>query len=250
MGLLVVAAALGGAEGGAPHQAAAGAATPLHVVAQRGDLRLELTIPRGSYPRDALVRVRAIVLNTSRHTFWIETPGPIAPGRYVPQVEVLNGDGLSLPISLTTYFPYPGPPPGAASIAPDGVLGGAEDIVLRGSWVRLGITVLRGPKFPLRTRFGLETRAARVRLLPPDPPTVQLSLSATYPFATIETPPGVHGLPQAVWYADCGGVDYFEQIYWTSTPIYFVPGCLPLHALHALIGWRGHSVASIDYSGG
>jgi hypothetical protein len=170
IGLLVAAAALGGAEGEAPHQAAAGATTPLQVVAQRGGLRLELTIPRGSYPRDALVRVRAIARNTTRHTIWIETPGPIAPGTYFPQVEVLNGAGLPVPISLTNYFPYPGPPPDAGTLQPGETVGGAEDIVLRGSWVRLEVTVLRGPEFPVRTRFGLETRAARVHLLPPDPP--------------------------------------------------------------------------------
>jgi hypothetical protein len=44
-------------------------------------------------------------------------------------------------------------------------------------------------------------------------------------------------------------MNYFENIYWTPTPTHFVPGCLPLQALHALIGWRGHSVASIEYAG-
>lgn len=229
--------------------AASAAKKPLHAVVQRGGLRLELTVPRASYPRDALVRVWASVRNTTHRTLWIESNGPQAPGRYLPQVEVLDRAGHSLPLSLTTYFPYPGPPPGPVSIAPGAAIAGPEDLVLRGARVRLSVLALspRDPRFGPHTR--LETPALHLHLRPVDSPTVQLITSGS-PSATIVRPTGLHGLPLAVWYADCGGVNYSQEIYWTKVSLHLTPGCSPLQAWHVLVGWRGHSVASIDYPGG
>jgi hypothetical protein len=235
---------------GTPHEAAGAPVVPLRVVAQRGGLRLELSVPHSTYPRDALIRVWAVARNTTRHTLWIEGGGPQAPGKYLPQVEVLNGAGRSLPLSLTTYFPYPGPMSGPSSLAPGATVGGAEDVVLRGSWVRVGINLLRDGTLPVRSGVAFHTRALQMHLLPPDPPTVQLNASTDNASATIVRPTNVHGLPQAVWYADCGGTDFDQRSYWSPVSTHFAAGCSPLHAWHVLVGWRGHSVAAIESPGG
>lgn len=235
---------------GVPLHAAAGPSTaPLRAVAQHGGLRLEVTVPRSDYPRDALIRVRVVARNTTGHTLWIEGGGAQAPGRYLPQVEVLDHAGRPLPLSLTTYFPYPGPAPTAASLTPGATIGGPEDVVLRGSWVRARVTLLRAGNIPVRAGYGLTTRPLRVHLLPSDSPKVTINAGTGGPSVTIVRPPGLRGPPQAVWYADCGGTNFDQRMYWSSVSTVLVPGCSPLHAWHVLVGWRGHSVAAIDYPG-
>jgi hypothetical protein len=164
-------------------------------------------------------------------------------------VDVLDGAGSSLPLSLTTFFPYPGPGPASVSLAPGATIGGTEEIVLRGARLRLGVTLLKDGRYPMGPGVAFHTRALHVHLLPADPPVVQIKTGTSNPVATISRPAYAHGLPQAVWYADCGGTNFDQRIYWSSVSTRFVPACSPLHAWHALIGWRGHSVAAIDWSG-
>jgi hypothetical protein len=217
-------------------------------MAQRGGLRLELIVPRHAYPRNALMHVYAYARNVSRHTVWIEAGEPMAPGRYLPQVAVLNGQGQSLPLSLTSYFPYPGPAPYPAALKPGESVGGREDIVLRGSWIRVGVTLLPRPTFPPQgTEF--HTPVLHVHLLPSDAPAVQVTVTNGRGSAAITRPPGVRGFPWSVYYADCGGTTYDQRIYWSRASLHFGSGCSPLVAWHVLVGWWGHSVAEIDAPG-
>lgn len=244
--LLLMTMALGAVAANAPHEAAGASKPAMKVSAQRGGLRLELSLSHASYPRDALIRAWVTMRNTTRHTIWVEGGGPQAPGKYFPQIDVLDSAGRSLPLSLTTWFPYPGPPNVPSALAPGQTIAGPEDIVLRGSWVRLGVTLLPNGNLPMRSRDPFHTPALEVALLPSDAPAVQLSAGTDRPVATIARPAYAHGLPQAVWYADCGGTNFDQRIYWTPVSTRLLPGCLPLHAWHVLVGWRGHSVATVE----
>jgi hypothetical protein len=214
-------------------------------MAQRGGLQLELIVPRAHYPRNALMHVYAYARNVSHHTVWIEGGGPMAPGRYLPQVAVLNGQGQSLPLSLTSYFPYPGPAPYPAALKPGQSIGGRENIVLRGSWLRVGVTLLAKPALSAQSAE-FHTPVLHVHLLPSDAPAVQVSVTNGEGSATITRPPNVHGFPWSVYYADCGGTGFDERFDWSRASIHFTSGCSPLVAWHVLVGWWGHSVATID----
>lgn len=218
---------------------------PMHIAAQRDGLRLELVVPLHAYPRNAFIRVYAYARNVSRHTVWIVGPGPMSPGQYVPQVQVLDAAARSLPVSLTSYFPYTGPVPFPLAIKPGESFRVTEEIVLRGAWLRREVMLLRKPTFPLQGRE-FHPPVLGVRLLPSDAPAVHVSVANRGASAILVRPPNIHGSPWAVWYADCGGTNYDQQIYWTKVTSPLSAGCFPLVAWHVLVGWRGHSVATIE----
>lgn len=199
-----------------------------------------------AYPLDALIRARVVLRNTTHHIIWIEGYGPEAPGRYIPQVQVLDDSGRSLPISLTTWFPYPGPMPSPVRLQPGQAITGGEYLVLRGARVRLAATLLPNGNVPVRSGTPLHTRALRLHLLPADPPTVRINSGASSPSITIIRPAQAHRSPRAVWYADCGGTNFDQTIYWSKVSTHLVPRCSPLHAWHVLAGWQGHSVATVE----
>jgi hypothetical protein len=89
-----------------------------------------------------------------------------------------------------------------------------------------------------------------VHLLPSDAPAVQVSVTNGEGSATITRPPGVHGFPWSVYYADCGGTSFDQRIDWSRASLHFRSGCSPLVFWHVLVGWWGHSVATIDVPGG
>lgn len=222
---------------------------PVQVMTTSHGLCLTLTIPRSAYPGDALVRIWARLQNVSRKTIWIWDGGPPAPGKYLPQPFVYDATGAtSLPISLTDYFPYPGPGPSVLPLRPGFDRTVSELVVLRGPRIRLVLTLAARHQANRGPGPDIVTPMARISLLAPDRPRIVAAPTPNEPLRMhIEPPSGVSGPPLGVYYADCGGTNFDQSIWWTRLARYIAPGCTPVLAWHVLVGWLDHSVVTIDY---
>ena len=219
----------------------------------RDGLNLRLTLPHGSYPRNALVRVWAEAKNVSRRAVWIYDSGPPAPGKAFPQPEVFNASGTRmLPLSIVHYSPYPGPLPTRFLFQPGQVRRGWQVIVLRGPLLRLSVRLAENTR---KWRMGLpsgevSTPAVRVRLTAPDTPSVYLHVSPGTLSADIIPGFQTTDQPLSVSSTECG-IQVNQNIYWTPDSRHITPACVPIRQVQSwrvVIGWLGHSVATIDYT--
>lgn len=149
---------------------AAQTAPPLTQQVRGHGLLLKLTIPRLTYPRDALVRVTIRLTNRSTHAIDVT-------GNDAPVCESGNGLGIEVQ-SKTGHLVFPpaapwvmascGRPIFPINVSPGASLVDHPLIVLRGSRVRAVVTVGRMG----HPAGELKTPAFRVRLTPRDrPPT-------------------------------------------------------------------------------
>jgi hypothetical protein len=141
------------------------------------------------------------------------------------------------------WFPYPGPGFVPIPLAPGQTIGRPEDVVLRGSRVRLGVSLLPNGREPMRSGTPFHTQALKIDLLSPDAPTVQLKAETDGPVAMISRPAHAHGLPKAVWYANCGPTNDNQDVEWTAVGTHLRPSCSPLHLIClACAGWMARAL--------
>jgi hypothetical protein len=211
-------------------------------------LRLTLSVPAHALPQNALMRVWTRMTNLTRHTIYLWDSGPMAPGKYIPQVEVLAANRTGpLPISLTDYFPYPGPAPFAYPLFAGATQNRPDLIILRGPLVRLKVDLAHRSRSIARQNGSVTTRALRIHLTAPDTPAVSLQMPPKALSADIVPAGTVHGRPLAVWYANCGDTQFDETFDWTAESSRIEPGCSPAMGWHVIIGWLNHSVGQIDW---
>jgi hypothetical protein len=102
-----------------------------------GGLELTLTVPRRSYPRDALAPVRLSLKNVSRHDVEYQTAPGLVVGYTAPQPEVLDAAGHVVYPPAMPYFPaLPGPAPGMVRLRPGQAMSQSQYIVVRGARIR------------------------------------------------------------------------------------------------------------------
>jgi len=224
---------------------------PISTSVTAGGLKLTLTVPRSSYPLDALARVTARIKNVSTHDV-----GYLAGGATSPEVQVLDSSGR---IVFPPAMPY-GPPLNGASggpgpLHPGQTVGGSTYIVVRGSRIRAS-QVFWPTWDPTSERASnkLVTHPITVRLTSEPTPKLTLRQTAKGPVLDVTRPAGVGSPMQRLSYAQCAflpsdGSLNFEYSYgWVDSGLHLTPGCSPLIEWHLRLGWLNHPVAALDYT--
>jgi hypothetical protein len=234
-------------------RAATGNRGPIGVSATAGGLRLTLTVPRRSYPRNALARVTVRVENVSHHDVTFMTPGIAPPGVTAPQVQVLDRTGHALfPPALSDYPPLPGPAPSIVILHPGETQHMRLFIIVRGARIRATIPFTpRAQPFP-SVQYplnALTTRPITVRLTSAPSPTVTEHQTSAGPVFDVTRPPGAMGTLWWVSYTDCGDVTNMSYTFgWVPTGPRLGGGCRPVQSWHATLGYLNEPVTSIAYT--
>lgn len=223
--------------------------------ATAGGLKLSLTVPRSSYPRNALAQVAVGIRNISHHTVGYQTPpGVVAPGVTAPQVEVLDHSGrIVFPPAMPDFPPWPGPAPSVIPVRPGQAVHTHAYIVVRGARVRASVTFT--PKWGSGTERApdtLRTHPIWVKLTSEPAPTLTLHTRPSGPVVDVTRPPGVTGSPLKISLASCPTPSQplqaaFDPI-WSATDLRVIPGCAPVQGWDLQVAWLNHPVAALDYS--
>jgi hypothetical protein len=216
---------------------------PFTSTATAHGLVMTLTVPRTSYPRGALVRVKIVLHNVSTHDV-----GVLSPNAH--QVEVLNRSGRTVfPPAMPYAPPLPGPRPAVRPLGPGQTNATTEYVVMRGIHIRATqpYTPTWSPTIT-QARDTLTTRPIRLRLTSEMPPQIHLSQSADGPTADVTRRPEVKGKMFLLSYADCGFPNYSYTSTWVPSGLYLTPGCSPIEEWHARVAWLNHPVAGLDYT--
>lgn len=222
--------------------------------AMAGGLKLSLTVPSLSYPRNALIRVSVSIQNVSRHVVGYLIPGVSLPGVASPQAEVLDRSGrIVFPPAMPYMPPLPGPPPSLQPLQPGQTIRVSEYIVVRGARIRASQQFT--PTWSLSVRRALNTLTTRpitVQLTAAPAPQITLQQTAAGPVLDVTRPPGLSGKMLRLSYADCGdttsGPNFEYSWSWVHSGLHLTAGCSPLRAWHLRVAWLDHPVAALDYT--
>jgi len=229
-----------------------GAAGPITTWASAGGLKLTLTVPRRSYPLNALARVSLRIQNVSHHDIGYQTPGVSLPGVASPQAQVLDRSGSILfPPAMSFMPPLPGPAPALEPLHPGQSFQSRQYIVVRGARIRAAQPFT--PIWEANVRRALNmliTHPITVRLTTEPAPQLALQETPAGPVVEVIPPAGVTGRPLWLNYADCGdgssGPTFVYSFGWVGTSLRLTPECSPIHAWHLRLAWLNHPVAALD----
>ncbi len=235
---------------GAPRVERNGAVTTWVV---SGGLKLTLTVPRRSYPRNALAQVQVTLRNVNNHTIGYLHPGIGPIGYDAPQAEVLNAAGKIVFPPAMPYTPaLPGPAPFFEPLKPGGTVSSSEYIVVRGARIRATQNFM--PQMPSNLNlppYVLTTRPILMRLTAETAPKLTLHGDPLDPVLDVTRPPNVQGPMLSLSYASCGfglnGPTYSYPGGWFASKPHLTPGCSPLNGWYVRAAWLNHPVAALDY---
>ncbi|MDQ2744174.1 MAG: hypothetical protein M3Z66_18035 [Chloroflexota bacterium] len=227
-------------------------------------IRLVVSLPRASYPWNALASVTVRATNVSNHAIGIEpTEVPDSCWIYAPVIVVQRKDGsTAFPPAIPgepgpTCAPFIGPLSSHSQELPPGQsIAMRQHVILRAAHVRAYLNLAVGGR-----SVKLTTPLLSLHLFssPPAQATLHLGLLV---FATAQPPPGAHGAVLIAEWWDCrgraleGAPGYvvMEGAQGPFRPVnpgrirpQIVAGCNRLLRWHAAVGWLNHPVASIDY---
>lgn len=226
----------------------------LRTWATAGGLKLTLTVPRRTYPRNALTRVSVSIQNVSRHDIGFWTPGVGPVGVTAPQPEVLDRFGeLFFPPVMSAMPPLPGPAPRVEPLHPGQMVHGRDYIVVRADRIRASQRFT--PKWLATVQRALNTLVTRptiVRLISEPAPNLTLRQTTSGPVVEVTRPAGVTGRVMLLSYADCGvtgsGPGFKYSFGWVHSGLHLTPGCSPVGEWHLRVAWLNHPVAALDYA--
>lgn len=225
---------------------AANASATIVSTTTRG-VKLSLSIPRRTYPRNALVTVTVRLQNVSRHTVLVSVNNyPDAIVLDSTHQEVYSArDPLGDRALLELTGPGPRPP---MRVRSHRVLVASYFVVLRGPLLQANAMVgprgkehdIHGPILPLM----LTSEA---------PPPVTVMETPTL-HAIITPPPGVSAPPYFVERAQCVDNDIMTGRGWQAAPTddltpEFATDCTKPGAWVAVAGWLNHPVVNIAWKG-
>ncbi len=241
--------------GQAPHAAYARAGRISH------GIQLVVSLPRESYPWNALASVSVRATNVSTHVIGI-APTEVPDNCWIdaPVIVVQRKDG-------STAFPpaIPGEPgPSCAptfltdsrALPPGKSITVRQHLILRAAHVRAYLNLAIAGR-----SVKLFTPPVSLHLFSSPPAQATLHLGSLV-FATALPPPGVHGAVLMAEWWDCrgralvgapgyvvmeGAQGPFRPVNPQRIRPQIVAGCNRLLKWHAAIGWLNHPVAHIDY---
>ena len=213
-----------------------------HIVAH--GLRVTLRVPEVSYARNTLTRGFVTVQNVSHATVSVKRFGGRPCGDFNPWIEAVNRAGrVVYPPALRVQFPSPCKQVTDLRFVPGQKHTWRVEVIVRGRYLRAAMHLAS-------SRTTIRTPAVAVQVTSAATPQVTIGSSLQGPYATV-TPPGpVHGamLYQSSCFSGGSGVtDTVNTLTWTparGTRIY--AGCLSPSEWHAVAGWLGHPIATID----
>src|SRR5947209_4660320 len=219
-----------------------------------GGLKLSLTVPRRTYPRNALAQVTVNLQNVSSRVVGYRVPGVDLPGVTAPQVEVLDSSGrIVFPPAMPFMPPLFGPPATIQPLQPGQTVRANEYIVVRGARIRASEPFASTwSQVVQRPPNELVTRPIGVHLTAETPPKLVLHGPAQDPTIDVVRPQGVSGQMRVLSYADCsysdGGPRFAYRFGWTPAGPHLLPGCTPVYAWHVRVAWPDHPVAALEYN--
>lgn len=215
-----------------------------------GGLELTLTVPRRSYPMNALIQVRVTIRNVSWHRVDYWTTGVALAGVAAPQAEVLKAGKVVFPPAMPFAPALPGPPPSLVPLKPGQQVAQREFVILRGDRLRGSQAFIPHPsKSVTRAANTLVTRTIPLLLHAATAPRLFLRQTAYGPVLEVTRPPGIRGRPLALTYADCGApIDFRYSLTWVPAGTTITPDCAPVLAWHVRLAWLGEPVAALDYA--
>lgn len=207
-------------------------------------LRVTLRVTEASYARNTLTRGFVTVQNVSHAAVSLERAGGRPCGDINPWIEAANrADRVVYPPALRVEFPSPCKQLTDLRFAPGQQHTWRVELIVRGRYLRAAVHLAS-------SRTTIRTPAVAVEVTPAAAPQVTIGSSLQGPYATV-TPPGpVHGamLYQSSCFSGGSGVtNTVNTLTWTparGTRIY--AGCLSPSEWHAVVGWLGQPVATID----
>jgi hypothetical protein len=224
----------------------AASASAIRVETVAHGVRLSLSIPRRTYPKNALVTVTVRLQNVSRHTVLVSVNNyPDAIVLDSAHQEVYSArDPLSDRALFALIGPGPRPP---MKLRPHHGITISYFVILRGPLLQAHAMIdtggkeleVHGPILPLTL-----THEALPRVTVIETPTLH---------ATITPPPGVSAPPYFVEQTRCADNDIMTGRGWQAAPTddltpEFATDCTKPGAWVAVAGWLNHPVASIDYT--
>lgn len=230
-------------------QSVSATAEPHRAVVVKQGVRVTVSLPQRSYPRNALVRVWIGARNVSNHTIYV--PESCA-GPSNPHITVLTGTGhIVFPPLIPT--PAPSGPVVMGCMAakpiplkPGHSLHWRQDAVLRGTQIMAHIGLGNARSYGHSSRW--ITGRLRVQLTPPDAPTITIHSA---PSTTIDVTSTSGSGPFVVndwWF--CPGDDRLNGPNERTTTIagstISVPCSRPTE-WHGVVAQIGHSLAQFDY---
>jgi hypothetical protein len=211
-------------------------------------VKLSLSIPRRTYPKNALVTVMVRLQNVSRHTVLVSVNN-------YPNAMVLDSAHHELysardPLSDRALFELHGPGPRPPiKLSPHHGFAVSYFVILRGPLLQAVAMV--GPRGKERDIHG---PTLPLTLTDEAPPPVTVTETPTL-HATIAPPPSVTAPPYFVEHTQCTGNGLVSTGRgWQAansnllTPE-FPSGCVTPHMWIALAGWLNHPVVDIAWSG-
>lgn len=219
-------------------------------------VRLSLSVPRSTYPRNALVQVDIAVRNVSNKTVLV----PTSCTGDNPAAQVLRRDGM------VTYPPalplMPGTEPSCQMLSPPvplrpgRTITGKHYVVLRGNSLRAVVNFDLLPGVTSQSNAAVvrvTTPSVRVRLIHRPAPHIKLTgAPALHAYVTGASASNQGPLLYMDWYR-CQNIQATtiggHVATWTpdpQTPV-LVPGCDEPVEWHAAAGWLGQPVAYLNY---
>lgn len=211
-------------------------------------VKLSLSIPRRTYPKDALVTVTVRLQNVSRHTVLVSVNN-------YPNAMVLDSahhelysarDSLSDRALFELHGPGPRPP---------------MKLRTHHGFVISYFVILRGPLLQAVAMIGSRGKEHDIHgptlpltLTDEAPPPVTVTGTPTL-HATITPPPGVSAPPYFVEHTQCTGNGLvstgrgWQAANSNLLTTEFPSGCVTPHMWIALAGWLNHPVVDIAWSG-
>jgi hypothetical protein len=224
-------------------------------------VRLSLSLPRSTYPHNALVRVRLTLTNLSRHTIYVGSTAAPACAWYGPGVQVLGSSGQVLyPPATEWLLASCGPPILSRPLEPGRALRRTTFAILWGTAIR-GVATLSTAT--LRKAVTIESPLLYPHMIDEAAPSLTLKRQPGLQLTVAPAVPEQHGVFSFVFGVWCPGPNppSLEGGHATGVsrwqraptllgrPFHLEAQCAnPVRWVFAG-GWLNHPVAAVDYRG-
>lgn len=227
--------------------AAARPASGYSVTTVSHGIRLTLSLPRNTYPRNALVRVTLVARNIARKPVSVIREN-ITCGDYNPYVEAKDSTGnISQLPTLTRFLHPPCPAPVSGQLLPGHAIKRQRYVILSD---RMLVATFMVGSLQRSIKY-LSTPPLSVSQSTGQAPHVVLHVDGEQAFADVAPAGPTKGPLRFIQSVHCptnGGFEVVTHYDWQPADgTRITAGCSPLSEWHAIAGWLNQPVATIDY---